>query len=94
MSGRHHRILQANVKHWLERDSDSVVCEDSNIDVVDLINGKVVECGHTEASKLLDTFSGAFLGIGDIKEFSILTFYDESDNTSICYKFIKTDNYR
>ena len=94
LSGKHHRILQANIKKCLERNSDQVVCEDSNIDVVDLINGKVVECGHTEASKLLDSFNGVFSGIGDIKEFWILTFYDESDNTSVCHKFIKPDTYQ
>lgn len=93
-SGTHHRILQANIKKRLESDSDQVVCEDSNIDVVDLINGKVVECGHTEAGKLLDSFNGVFSGIGDIKEFSILTFFDKADNTSFCHKFIKPDTYQ
>jgi hypothetical protein len=94
LSGRHHRILQANIKKCLERDSDQVVCEESNIDVVDLINGKVVECGHTEASKLLDSFNGVFSGIGDVTEFSILTFYDQSDNISVCNSFLKTGTYQ
>jgi len=93
VSGKHHRILQANIKKCLERNSDQVVCEDSNIDVIDLINGKVVECGHTEASKLLDIFNGVFSGIGDIKEFWVLSFYDEFDKTSACYKFIKKNTY-
>lgn len=94
LSGKHHRILQANIKEYLERNSDQVVCEDSNLDVIDLVNGTVVECGHTEASKLLDSFNGVFSGIGDIKQFWILSFYDEEDTKSACHKFVKTDKYR
>jgi len=93
-SGKHHRMLQANIKKYLERNSDQVVCEDSNLDVVDLTQGRVVECGHTEASKLLDSFNEVFSGIEDVKEFWILSFYDELDKISACHKFIKTNTYQ
>jgi len=97
-SGKVHRILQANAKKQLETDpetkSSQVVCEDSNLDVVDFEKGRVVECGHTEAGKLFDCFNEVFSGIKDIKEFWILTFYDKLQYVSLCYKFKKTPLFK
>lgn len=92
-SSKEHKILQANVKKILEKKSAQVVCENSNLDVVDLIQGIVVECGHTEAGKLIDSFNEVFTGVKDIKNFWVMTFYDKFDHISHCHKFFKTDIY-
>jgi len=95
-SGKIHKILQANIKKHLEEEkmSNQVFCEDSNLDVVDLTSGIVVECGHTEAGKLLDSFNNVFSGIKTIREFWVLQFYDELEKISSCYQFIKSQSYR
>lgn len=92
-AGKKHKILQANIKKYLEKNSNQVFCEDSNLDVLDIINGIVVECGHTEGGKLIDSFNEVFLGIENIKQFWVLQFYDDLENISSCYKFIKTKTY-
>lgn len=92
-SGEHHRILQSNIKKYLEKNSDQVVCEDSNLDVVDFKRGIVVECGHTEVGKLFDCFNEVFSGIKNIEEFWILTFYDKLEYLSLCHKFIKISTF-
>ena len=90
---KEHRILQYNIKKQLERTSNNVSYEEANLDVVDIENGVVVECGHTNASKLMDSFSDIYKDIVKINEFWILQFYD-SEYNSFCYKFIKSKSYR
>jgi ATP-dependent protease HslVU (ClpYQ) ATPase subunit len=91
-----HKILQANIKKYLEQENklSQVIIEDSNLDVVDLINGIIVECGHTEAGKLFDTFNVVFSGIENTRQFWVLQFFDEIDKISSCYKFMKSETYQ
>ncbi len=62
-----HKILQVNIKQILEKSSEHVVIEESNLDVIDFDNGKVVECGHTEAGKLFDSFNEVLKDIPNIQ---------------------------
>lgn len=90
---KEHRILKSNAKKCLELHSDNISFEEANLDVVDLKNGVIIECGHTSARKLLDGFNEVYKDIIKIYEFWILQFYD-SDYISSCYKFIKSKSYR
>ncbi len=93
--GKEHKILQANIKDYLEREKKSkkVYYERSNLDVVDDDNGIVIECGHTEAGKLFDVFNEVLPEIQNIIEFWVLQFYNEEEKLSSCYKFIKLNTY-
>lgn len=90
---KEHRILKLNAKRYLELHSNNISYEEANMDVVDFKNGIIVECGHTSARKLLDSFSDVFKDIVKINEFWILQFYD-SEYVSSCYKFIKSKSYK
>lgn len=93
-SSKEHKILQANIKKCLEKKSNQVVCEDSNLDVVDIGRKRVVECGHTEAGKLFDCFNGVFSDIKNIEQFWVLTWYDKLDHISYCHRFRKNETYK
>lgn len=90
---KEHKILKANIKKYLEKNSSRVSYEEANLDIVNIKNGIVVECGHTSARILLDSFNEVYKGIKNINEFWILQFYDE-ENNSLCYKFIKSKTYK
>ena len=90
---KEHRVLKSNAKKCLESYSNNISFEEANLDVVDLKNGIIIECGHTSARKLLDCFNEVYEDIIKINEFWILQFYD-SDYISSCFKFIKSKSYR
>jgi len=90
---KEHHILKANAKNILSSESNNISYEEANFDVVDLDNGVVIECGHTSARKLLDSFNDVYENIKEINEFLILQFYD-SNFKSDCYKFIKSNSYK
>ncbi len=88
-----HKLLKANAMTILITDSNEVIDELGNFDVVDLKNGIVVECGRTSSRKLLDSFSEIQEKMKKINQFWILQISDSS-NISNCYKFKKTSQYR
>ena len=90
---KEHIALKINAGTLLEKKSDSISYEEANFDVLDLKNGIVVECGHTSARKLFDSFDDVYENIGKINHFWILQFFDEN-NISNLYKFRKNEWYK
>lgn len=90
---KEHIALKMNAGILLEKKSDLISYEEANFDVLDLKNGIVIECGHTSARKLFDSFDDVYKSIGKINRFWILQFYDEN-NVSNLYKYRKTEWYK
>jgi len=90
---KEHTALKINAGILLEKNSDSISYEEANFDVVDLKNGIVVECGHTSARKLFDSFDDVYESLGKITYFWILQFYDENNDSNL-YKFTKNEWYK
>jgi len=91
---KEHKILKANTSKLFTSPFNNISFEEVNLDVVDIDNGVVIECGHTSPRKLLDSFNGVFKNIKEINEFIILQFYDETDYNSFYFKFIKSKSYK
>ena len=81
-----HKILMANAMEILNKDSRKVFAELDNIDVFDEENQKAIECGLTNAKKLLDLYNNNYPRLKNIEEFWVMTFWGYP-NTSKCYKF-------
>jgi len=89
-----HSIIKKNMHDYLIENynstPDDVKFEFSNLDVVDLKNKIILECGNSNPVKILDGFNNMLEGVTDMKEFWIVQFID-SEGINMCYKFIKNE---